>query len=791
MPSERWSHPLFTSFWQTVSQRGTILAAMFEQLIAHHDWRWIAPAALICALGLGTALHLLAAARTQAGHRRHATGMLSAVTGAMAVFATHFASMQGMHWTTSVRYDIPLTLLSFLAITASTSVATVLILRGDSRLHRIGAGALAYCGLVAMHFIGFAALKLPGHLAFDPAAVGVSTVLGLILAVGTAGFVFGPGVRRLIAATGGSALLVLTLHFISMVGMTFVSEPGRLVATHQATAAAMSAIVIGMILIVVIVAFAVSAVSWAARSSALSHIREAIEAMPDGLAFFDADDRLVLWNSRYAEINPELKTTLQAGQTFRQIVQIGLDEGLYAEAKGREDDWVAERLAARRHLSTTMEQKVAGDRWLRVADRRSSAGGIVTVTTDITDLKRAAENLAEARDAAEAANGAKSQFLANMSHEIRTPLNGVIGIAQALASTELTPHQRDMLDLIHSSGRTLQVLLSDILDLARVESGRLSLNDDAFDLAAAVREAAQLYAATAQEKGLQFYVEVSPDVELWVSGDVVRLKQILTNLVSNAVKFTTSGFVNLTVDRGPDDGTGDETLRFTVEDTGIGFDSETRERLFKRFEQADGAITRRFGGTGLGLAISHQLAGLMMGSLDCESEPGGGSAFFLTIPLRRAASPETAIPAAPTVTADTRPLRVLVADDHATNRKVVELILAQAPVELTLVDDGAQALEAFRAGEFDLVLMDMQMPVMDGLAATREIRLHEATMGLPRTPVIMLTANALTEHVAAAAEAGADLHLAKPFNAAQLLSAVFELPAAAAAEAAAASAAVA
>ena len=765
---------------------------MIEQFISHHDWRWIGPAVLICALGLGTALHLLGVARAQVGQRRRTTSMLSALTGGMAVFAAHFACLQGMHWAASARYDIPLTLLSFSAIAGSIMIATAIVVEGDSRRHRIAGGILAFGGLIAMHFIGLAALKLPGRMEFDPLAVTASIAFGALVTVGTAGFIKGPGPRRLLIATTAAATVVMSVHFVSMVGMTFVGQSSGIVATDQVSAATMSIIVTGMIMAIVIVAGAVSAMGWMARSSALTQIRQAIEAMPDGLAFFDAEDRLVLWNSRYAEVNPELKTALQVGQTFRQIIQIGLDEGLYADAKGREDDWIAERLAARRQLATTMEQQIAGDRWLRVADRRSAAGGIVTVTTDITDLKRAADSLAEARDAAEAANGAKSQFLANMSHEIRTPLNGVIGIAQALAATELTAHQREMLDLIHSSGRTLQALLSDILDLARVESGRLSLSDDAFDLAAAVREAAQLYAATARDKGLQFYVEVSPDVELWVSGDAVRLKQILTNLVSNAVKFTASGFVNLTVARGPDNGAGD-TLRFTVEDTGIGFDHETRERLFKRFEQADGTITRRFGGTGLGLAISHQLAGLMDGNLDCESEPGGGSAFILTIPLRPAVSPAETLPDLAVVAADanSRDLRVLVADDHATNRKVVELILAQAPVELTMVEDGAQALEAYRAGEFDLVLMDMQMPVMDGLAATREIRLHEATMGMARTPIIMLTANALAEHVAAAADAGADLHLAKPFNAAQLLSVVFEMPAAAAAEAAAANVAVA
>ncbi|HEY1072595.1 ATP-binding protein, partial [Brevundimonas sp.] len=400
------------------------------------------------------------------------------------------------------------------------------------------------------------------------------------------------------------------------------------------------------------------------------------------------------------------------------------------------------------------------------------------VCSDITDLKRDAQALAEARDAADAANRAKSQFLANMSHEIRTPLNGVIGVAQALARTSLDEQQREMLELIHSSSRTLQTLLSDILDLARVESGRLELGDEPFNLARATEEAAQLYAAAARDKGLQFVVEVAPEARIWVHGDAVRLKQILTNLVSNAVKFTAAGFVSLTVDAGP------KGLRFVVQDTGIGFDAETRDRLFSRFEQADGDITRRFGGSGLGLAISRELAAMMGGDLGCESEPGGGAAFILTLPLRAAQAPVAPPPATPAApAADTQPadaerrLRILVADDHPTNRRVVELILDQAAVDLVSVEDGAQAVEACRASSFDLVLMDMQMPVMDGLTATREIRLHEVAMGMPRTPVVMLTANALPEHIVAGLEAGADRHLAKPFSIEALLAMVAELTA--------------
>ena len=255
----------------------------------------------------------------------------------------------------------------------------------------------------------------------------------------------------------------------------------------------------------------------------------------------------------------------------------------------------------------------------------------------------------------------------------------------------------------------------------------------------------------------------------------MRLKQVLTNLVSNAVKFTTTGFVSLTASTGHDRD-GRDILRFTVEDTGVGFDAEAKARLFTRFEQADGTITRRFGGTGLGLAICRQLADMMGGQLDCESEAGGGSAFILTLPLIAAEAPAVKpIELKAALTSNERRVRVLIADDHPTNRKVVELILGQAPVDLVAVEDGAQALSAARSQPFDLILMDMQMPVMDGLTAVREIRLHEAAMGSHRTPIVMLTANALPDHIAAGQAAGADRHLAKPFDAAELLSLVSEL----------------
>jgi signal transduction histidine kinase/CheY-like chemotaxis protein len=744
-------------------------------LTVEHDFRWLLAAVLICVVGITASLNMLAIARQRVGAKRRTIIVIASLLSGLAVFTTHYIGLQGYDPGVEIRYAVWPTVGSFVIALGSFAAACGIVLARPTRRHRILAGTIGLAGVAGMHFVGISALRFNGLIHWQPSMIALAIMGGVVLTFIASGVFFGNSLLRRIATAVGCTFSVVFLHLTAMCAMTIV--PGGATGTDwTVSGAVMTAVILAMVMIIAVAASAIGWMSWVAQSAAMIRIREALDAMPDGLAFYDAEDRLVLWNHRYAEVNPELSTTLRAGMTFREIIQVGLDEDLYADARGRQAEWIQERLDSRQALTNTMEQRITGDRWLRISDRRTAAGGTVTVCTDITDLKNDARALAEARDVAQSANSAKSQFLANMSHEIRTPLNGVIGVAQALARTPLSPQQEEMLELIHSSGHTLQVLLSDILDLARVESGRLELSSDVFHLGRAVREAAQLYETSAQVKGLQFFVEVTPEADGWIAGDVVRIKQILTNLVSNAVKFTDTGFVSLTAALGPDRA-GAPQLRFSIEDTGIGFDSETRDRLFSRFEQADGAITRRFGGSGLGLAISRQLAEMMGGDLDCESEPGGGSAFILTIPFNAAEAPVTA----PEVVAD-RPddsvgaTRVLLADDHPVNRKVVEMILAQANVELTSVENGAEAVQACRDGDFDIVLMDMQMPVMDGLTATREIRLNEAAMGLARTPIVMLTANALAEHIASAEAAGADRHLAKPFDAADLLQLVATLP---------------
>ena len=381
---------------------------------------------------------------------------------------------------------------------------------------------------------------------------------------------------------------------------------------------------------------------------------------------------------------------------------------------------------------------------------------LLGVLKDVTERRKSEEQVARARDVAEAASRAKSEFLANMSHEIRTPLNGVMGVAAALSRTPLTAEQEEMVGLIRTSGQTLEAILSDLLDLARIESGKLDLKVEPFCLGASLRAMGDLFRPLAADKDLGFNLDIDPSADDWFEGDAVRLRQIMGNLLSNAIKFTTRGSVSVRafVDRG--------VLALAVRDTGIGFDAEFKARMFERFEQADGSITRRFGGSGLGLAISSQLAGLMGGDLTAESEPGKGAVFILTLPMTRVAAPEAAEPAgAAPLTAESRAPRVLLAEDHPVNRRVVQMLLEPAGVELTCVENGAEAVEAAAAQSFDLVLMDMQMPVMDGLTAIRAIRAAEAA----RTPIWALSANALPEHVRASAEAGADGHLTKPVSA--------------------------
>jgi two-component system, sensor histidine kinase len=387
----------------------------------------------------------------------------------------------------------------------------------------------------------------------------------------------------------------------------------------------------------------------------------------------------------------------------------------------------------------------------------------------VNDLKlhQTMDDLVEARDQAEAANVLKSHFLANMSHEIRTPLNGVLAMAQIMAMGEMAESQRERLDVIRRSGESLLAVLNDILDLSKIEAGRMELELAPFETASTLRQAFAGFTAMAEKKGLDYTLEIDPMVEGWRHGDSARICQIVNNLLSNAIKFTDKGRVGLRVE-------GDETrLKLSIVDTGMGIAPDKQSYMFEKFSQLDGSATRRFGGTGLGLAICRELAQLMGGSISVQSAVGQGSTFIVELPLARIAHEAIPEPQAHAEQAsydeiaddeDERPLRVLAAEDNATNQLVLRTVMQTFGADLELVGDGKQAVDAWRRGEFDIILMDIQMPEMDGLTATRHIRDEEKASGRARTPVIAVSANAMTHQVKEYLDAGMDGHVAKPIE---------------------------
>lgn len=352
---------------------------------------------------------------------------------------------------------------------------------------------------------------------------------------------------------------------------------------------------------------------------------------------------------------------------------------------------------------------------------------------------------------------AQAAFFANMSHEIRTPLNGVVAMADALGKADLSDEAAHMVRIIGSSSTTLERLLSDILDNAKMEAGQIAIEPLPFNLGETITDIQALWSQKAAAKGVVIEIEADPEISRWAIGDQVRLSQVLNNLVSNALKFTDEGQVNLSAQAT----TGDR-VRFIVADTGVGFDAEQKSKIFERFQQADGTITRRFGGTGLGLSICRQLVELMGGELDCDSIPGAGSRFWFEIELPRALPADSVKPVAEPELEAMQSLKILVADDHASNRTILGLLLDDETMELRYADDGRQALDAVQETEFDVILMDMQMPVMGGLDATRAIRAFEHQTARRPATIIMLSANADPDSQKQGTDAGANGHIAKP-----------------------------
>ena len=455
----------------------------------------------------------------------------------------------------------------------------------------------------------------------------------------------------------------------------------------------------------------------------------AVEAIPDGFVLYDREDRLLTCNQRYRDIYAHSAPAMVPGAKFEDILRHGLAQGQHLDAVGREDDWLAERLEQHRNPVALHEQQLSDGRWLRAHDHPTPDGGRVGLRVDISEIKNQQAALETARTAAEAANRAKSAFLANMSHEIRTPMNGVVGMAELLCDTDLTEDQRLFAETIRSSGEALLVIINDILDYSKIEAERLTLHPEPFDLERTIHEVAMLLQPRARAKGLDLMIDFDMFLPTRYIGDPGRLRQVLTNLVGNAVKFTETGHVLIRV-VGLEVDDGSQQLHVTVEDTGIGIAANNLDHVFGEFNQVESQTNRKFEGTGLGLAITQKLIERMGGAVWVDSEFGKGSSFGFRLTLDVAEDEG----------ASKTPInlrRALVVDDQFINRTILERQLVPCGIAVTLCRSGADALAMLDKDDaYDVVITDHDMPEMDGITLAERIQARGLTM-----PIMLLSSN--------------------------------------------------
>ena len=502
-------------------------------------------------------------------------------------------------------------------------------------------------------------------------------------------------------------------------------------------------------------------------------VLEAIEALNDGIAIYGPDQRPLYTNAVTRRRFAAMQADMDAGATYRDALWATVRRAM-PDAPSAKIDAVALSLFEKLETGQTHTVRSDDGCLVQVTFRNMSHDRKAAISVDVTDLRRREKELDLARKDALAASASKSAFLANMSHEIRTPLNGVLGMAQVLESTKLDDAQREFVGTIIDSGKTLMALLNDVLDLSKIEAGKFDIAPADTDVAHMIRRVYRLWKPRAEEKGLELTLALDTELPEWLSFDAVRVQQCASNLISNAIKFTAKGRIEAFISSKPL-ANGLHMVEIRVRDTGAGMDEATLGRLFKPFAQADETISRQHGGTGLGLSITRRLAELMGGTASAESEPGRGSTFkvsFHANPAKpRVSRTETAQSASIVDVRSalrTSQLRVLLVDDHPINRQVVSLFLRPFNMRIVEAVNGLEALAALEKEPFDIVLLDMHMPVMDGPTTVARIRASQRPWA--GMPVIALTADAMSGDRERYLSMGMTGYLSKPVAERDLLS---------------------
>jgi len=747
----------------------------------HHDLRLVAFSIAVAMLASYTALDL--SGRVTAARRGGGVGWLIAGAVAMGtgIWSMHFIAMLAFHLPVPITYDVPLALLSVVAAIAASGLALRLV-SGEG----LGTGSLVlggFCmggGVGAMHYTGMAAIRASARLSYDGVLVAASLAIAVIASMAALWLAFqfrhDHALHRLQRRAGAAVVMgfaIAGMHYTAMAAarFTLLAEPphttasGVLASGGLAAAVALAALLIlGLALVATMIDRAIDA-----KNIELERLAAIVQSSDDAIVSTTTDGTVLTWNSG-AERLFGYAAAEMIGRPFWSMVPSD-DHTRTGRVLGA---IVAGRRIENREVVRTRKDGTAIVISLTESPIHNADGvitGISSIAHDITVQRRMQEAERAARDAAEAASRAKSDFLANMSHEIRTPMNGVMGMLHLALDTELAPEQREYLEVAKTATDALLAVINDILDFSKIEAGKLDLDPTEFQLGDSFADMLTPLTLRAQAKGLELVLDIAPEIPDELVGDVGRLRQIVVNLVGNAIKFTEQGeiVVGVRLESAADSVL---TLHCSVRDTGVGIPTEKRSVIFEAFAQADMSSTRQHGGTGLGLAISSRLASLMNGRIWLESRVGRGSTFHFTAQVERAsAHASRSVQVGPV---ELRGLRTLVVDDNATNRRILSEFLTRWEAIPVAVDGGPAALieldRSLVAGTpFPLILLDAQMPGMDGFALAEQIF---ARPGIATATVMMLSSAGQRGDAARCRELGISAYLTKPIRPSELRRAI-------------------